>query len=70
MRKHGRYNRDVFEEGYPMVLQDPKTTTWKRKGKVIAKRIAADNMSHNYLVEDEHGDTFLQNGLYLHHEKS
>ena len=53
----------------PVVIQDPKTKTWKRKGKVVAKRIAVDNTSHSYLVEDEYGNIFPQNGRYLHHEK-
>ena len=64
-----RYNRDTFEEGDPVVIQDPKTRTWTRKGKVVAKRIAADSTSHSYLVKYEYGNTFLRNGCYLHHEK-
>ena len=65
-RKWGRYNQDEFEEGDPVVIQDPKTRTWKRKGKVIAKRVAADmtnfgemvvtftmrNTDSNYMITD------------------
>ena len=29
-RKRGRYNRDKFEEGDPVVIQDQDTRTWKK----------------------------------------
>ena len=58
-------NREEFQIGDYILLQDPASKSWKMKGKITESRKSPDDSEVTYVVEGIHGGTYLRNSQML-----
>ena len=67
--KRGRQNRDQFEKGDKVRVQNMVTKKWTTIGKVTQCRIAPDGTVTTYNVLTDDGTNILWNGRFLQHHE-
>ena len=66
LEKNKRYNRDVFQEGEEVLIQDNKTRKWTTKGKIIKPRKNLGGTGpRSYVIKANDGSEYLRNATYI-----
>ena len=63
--KKRRTNREKFEVGDPVWMQDPMSKRWVSKGVIIEARTNQDNRQTTFLVKGDSGREYLRNEAML-----
>ena len=64
--KNRRFNREFFETGDRVVIQDQITNKWKKKGKIISSRPThTDQGARSYVVETDDGKFYTRNTRFI-----
>ena len=67
--KRQRYNREFFEVGDRVVIQDQITNKWKKRGTVISSRPThTDQLARSYVIETDDGRTYTRNTRFIMRE--
>ena len=61
-----RFNREFFEVGDRVVIQDQITGKWKKKGKIVSSRPThTDQGARSYVVETDDGKVYSRNTRFI-----
>ena len=63
--QEGRYNREEFQKGDKVYIQDPSSKQWTKEGEVSHVR-KYNGKPRSYIVTGSDGGEYLRNGRYLH----
>ena len=64
--KNKRFNREFFEVGDRVVIQDQITNKWKKKGKIVSSRPThTDQGARSYVIEMDDGKTYTRNTRFI-----
>ena len=64
-----RYNREFFEVGSRVIVQDQITNKWVKRGTVISSRPAqTDQGARSYVIQTDNGKTYTRNTRFLTRE--
>ena len=64
--KNKRFNRDIFENREEVIVQDPITKKWEKRGKIKSSR--PTNTGHgarSYIIETDDGKTYMRKTRFL-----
>ena len=64
--KNKKFNRETFEEGEEVIIQDQITKKWEKRGKVKSSRKINTRQGHrSYVIETPKGKEYVRNGKFL-----